>query len=357
LRNPATLEAPEVLTTSASAKVDVRDNATALALCGNQNENLKLMERRLGVRVGQRGTEFHLSGPSDAVAFSVRLLENLEEMIRAGRPVYREDVEQGIKVLGRGGAESLQEVMLGPVLKSSGNRQISPKSLNQKRYVDAIRSHDIVFGIGPAGTGKTYLAMAMAVAFLQERKVKRIVLARPAVEAGEKLGFLPGDLQEKVNPYLRPLYDALHDMMAAERAAQLVEQGVVEVAPLAFMRGRTLNDAFVILDEAQNTTVEQMKMFLTRLGYNSKAVITGDVTQVDLPTGKMSGLNHARSVLKKVEGIHFAEFADVDVVRHPLVQEVIRAYDKAELARLEAQVARETGTAAAQPAAAPVGGE
>ncbi|QSQ24953.1 PhoH family protein [Pyxidicoccus parkwayensis] len=363
MRNPATLESPEVLTTSASAKVDVRDNATALALCGNQNENLKLMERRLGIRVGQRGTEFHLSGPSDAVAFAVRLLENLEEMIRAGRPVYREDVEQGIKVLGRGGAESLQEVMLGPVLKSSGNRQISPKSLNQKRYVDAIRTHDIVFGIGPAGTGKTYLAMAMAVAFLQERKVKRIILARPAVEAGEKLGFLPGDLQEKVNPYLRPLYDALHDMMAAERAAHLLEEGVVEVAPLAFMRGRTLNDAFVILDEAQNTTVEQMKMFLTRLGYNSKAVITGDVTQVDLPTGKMSGLNHARSVLKKVEGIHFAEFAEVDVVRHPLVQEVIRAYDRAELAKLEAQVAREAAAlqassgAPAQPAAAPVSGE
>jgi phosphate starvation-inducible PhoH-like protein len=358
LRNPATLESPEVLTTSASAKVDVRDNATALALCGNQNENLKLMERRLGVRVGQRGTEFHLSGPSDAVAFAVRLLENLEEMIRAGRPVYREDVEQGIKVLGRGGAESLQEVMLGPVLKSSGNRQISPKSINQKRYVDAIRAHDIVFGIGPAGTGKTYLAMAMAVAFLQERKVKRIILARPAVEAGEKLGFLPGDLQEKVNPYLRPLYDALNDMMAAERAAQLLEQGVVEVAPLAFMRGRTLNDAFVILDEAQNTTVEQMKMFLTRLGYNSKAVITGDVTQVDLPTGKMSGLNHARSVLKKVEGIHFAEFSEVDVVRHPLVQEVIRAYDRAELAKLEAQLAREAAAGTPQPAAAaPVGSE
>lgn len=343
LRNPATLEAPAAVT--ASAKVDVRDNETALALCGNQNENLKLMERRLGVRVGQRGTEFHLSGPSDAVAFAVRLLENLEGMIRAGRPVYREDVEQGIKVLGRG-AESLQEVMLGPVLKSSGNRQIAPKSIAQKRYVDSIRAHDIVFGIGPAGTGKTYLAMAMAVAFLQERKVKRIILARPAVEAGEKLGFLPGDLQEKVNPYLRPLYDALHDMMAAERAAHLVEEGVVEVAPLAFMRGRTLNDAFVILDEAQNTTVEQMKMFLTRLGYNSKAVITGDVTQVDLPTGKLSGLSHARAVLKNIEGIHFSEFSDLDVVRHPLVQEVIRAYDKAEVAQKEAQAAREAASSA-----------
>jgi len=342
LRTPATVEAPASRPTS--AKVDVRDNDTAVALCGNQNENLKLIERRLGVRVGQRGTELHLSGPADAVAFAVRLVENLEEMIRAGRSIYREDVEQGIKVLGRGGAESLQEVMLGPVLKSSGNRQIAPKSIAQKRYVEAIRSHDIVFGIGPAGTGKTYLAMAMAVAFLQERKVKRIILARPAVEAGEKLGFLPGDLAEKVNPYLRPLYDALHDMMAGERAAALVEQGVIEVAPLAFMRGRTLNDAFVILDEAQNTTVEQMKMFLTRLGYNSKAVVTGDVTQVDLPIGKMSGLNHARAILRNIEGICFSEFSEVDVVRHPLVQEVIRAYDKFETAKAESskqQQARE----------------
>src|SRR6187401_3349429 len=231
LRDPATLEAPTVRPTS--AKVDVQDNETALALCGNQNENLKLMERRLGVRVGQRGTELHLSGPADAVAFVVRLVENLEEMIRAGGTVYREDVEQAIKVLGRGGAESLGEVMLGPVLKSTGNRQIAPKSIAQKRYVEAIRAHDIVFGIGPAGTGKTYLAMAMAVAALIDRKVKRIVLARPAVEAGEKLGFLPGDLAEKVNPYLRPLYDALHDMMEHERAAQLIEQGVIEVAPLA----------------------------------------------------------------------------------------------------------------------------
>jgi len=343
------VEAPAVSPTS--AKVDVRDNATTLALCGNQNENLKLMERRLGVRVGQRGTELHLSGPSDAVAFAVRLVENLEEVIRAGRPVYREDVEQAIKVLGRGGAESLQEVMLGPVLKSSGNKQIAPKSIAQKRYVDAIRAHDIVFGIGPAGTGKTYLAMAMAVSFLQERKVKRIVLARPAVEAGEKLGFLPGDLAEKVNPYLRPLYDALHDMMAVERATHLLEQGVVEVAPLAFMRGRTLNDSFVILDEAQNTTVEQMKMFLTRLGYNSKAVITGDVTQVDLPTGKTSGLFHARSILKNVEGTNISEFTEVDVVRHPLVQEVIRAYERFDAAQAAAKAAAQGQ--AAEPAAVP----
>jgi phosphate starvation-inducible PhoH-like protein len=347
LRTSATMEAPAVAPTS--AKVDVRDNTTAVALCGNQNENLKLMERRLGIRVGQRGTELHLSGPSDAVAFAVRLVENLEEMIRAGRTVFREDVEQAIKVLGRG-AESLQDVMLGAVLKSSNNRSVAPKSIAQKRYVDAIRAHDIVFGIGPAGTGKTYLAMAMAVAYLQERKVKRIILARPAVEAGEKLGFLPGDLAEKVNPYLRPLYDALNDMMSADRAASLVEQGVVEVAPLAFMRGRTLNDAFVILDEAQNTTVEQMKMFLTRLGYNSKAVITGDVTQVDLPVGKQSGLHHARAILKNIEGICFSEFTDVDVVRHPLVQEVIRAYDKSDAAKEQAaREAREQAHQAPRP--------
>ncbi|ATB32514.1 phosphate starvation protein PhoH [Melittangium boletus DSM 14713] len=339
LRNPATVEAQAVSPTS--AKVDVRDNATTLALCGNQNENLKLMERRLGVRVGQRGTELHLSGPADAVAFTVKLVENLEGIIRAGRPVYREDVEQAIKVLGRGGVESLQDVMLGPVLKSSTNKQIAPKSIAQKRYVDAIRANDIVFGIGPAGTGKTYLAMAMAVSFLQDRKVKRIVLARPAVEAGEKLGFLPGDLAEKVNPYLRPLYDALHDMMPVERANHFIEQGVVEVAPLAFMRGRTLNDSFVILDEAQNTTVEQMKMFLTRLGYNSKAVITGDVTQVDLPTGKTSGLHHARSILRNIEGINISEFSDVDVVRHPLVQEVIRAYDRFDAAQQAAKALRD----------------
>jgi len=358
LRNPATVEAQAAVSPT-SAKVDVRDNATTLALCGNQNENLKLMERRLGVRVGQRGTELHLSGPSDAVAFTVRLVENLEGMIRAGRPIYREDVEQAIKVLGRGGAESLQDVMNSPVLKSSGNKQIAPKSIAQKRYVDAIRAHDIVFGIGPAGTGKTYLAMAMAVAALQERKVKRIVLARPAVEAGEKLGFLPGDLAEKVNPYLRPLYDALHDMMAVERALHLIEQGVVEVAPLAFMRGRTLNDSFVILDEAQNTTIEQMKMFLTRLGYNSKAVITGDVTQVDLPVGKASGLHHARSILKNVEGICISEFTEVDVVRHPLVQEVIRAYDRYDAAQQAAKSLKEaeatvaSGTAPEVAAGAP----
>ncbi len=317
-----TVEKPELIST---AKVDLGDNDIARTLGGGQNENLKIIERRLGVRIGQRGTELHLSGSSEALAAAVKLVEQLGEMVRGGRALDRDDVEQAIKVLGQGSA-SLKEVFVNRVLMRSGNRQITPKSIAQKRYVDAIRAHDIVFAIGPAGTGKTYLAMAMAVAALQERQCRRIILARPAVEAGEKLGFLPGDLAEKINPYLRPLYDALNDMMDAGRAAQLLEQGTVEVAPLAFMRGRTLNDAFVILDEAQNTTIEQMKMFLTRLGFNSKAVVTGDVTQVDLPIGKMSGLTHASEILHSIEGIAFSRFTEVDVVRHPLVQEVIRAY-------------------------------
>ncbi|MGO9829941.1 MAG: PhoH family protein [Myxococcaceae bacterium] len=335
---------------ASTAKLELRDSDVALALGGHQGENLKVLERRLGVRVGQRGTELHLSGPAEAVGFATRLLEQLERAVRAGRPVYREDVEQAIKVLGReGDVEDLEDLYSGAVLGRSG-RQVVPKSMTQKRYLEAIRTHDIVFGIGPAGTGKTYLAMAMAVAALQERKVKRIILARPAVEAGEKLGFLPGDLAEKVNPYLRPLYDALNDMMEAARATQLVEQGTVEVAPLAFMRGRTLNDAFVILDEAQNTTVEQMKMFLTRLGFHSKAVITGDVTQVDLPAGRPSGLSHAQTLLADVPGIAFTYFSEVDVVRHPLVQAVIRAYAKDE-AEAQARKAEESPLGGDGPAA------
>ena len=312
-----------------TARVDLRDNDVALGVSGNHAENLKAIERRLGVRVGQRGTELHLSGPADAVASAVRLVEQLETIHRAGQPVGREDVEQGLKMLGRGASpeQGLDSLVLGPVLSRAG-RHVAPKSLAQKRYVDAIRRYDIVFGIGPAGTGKTYLAMAMAVAALQARSVKRIILARPAVEAGEKLGFLPGDLAEKVNPYLRPLYDALHDMMDFERAQQLIEKGIIEVAPLAFMRGRTLNDSFVILDEAQNTTSEQMKMFLTRLGFGSKAVITGDVTQIDLPTGRMSGLVEAMKVVNAVEGISFIYFDERDVVRHKLVQQIVKAYEQ-----------------------------
>jgi phosphate starvation-inducible PhoH-like protein len=308
--------------------VELPDNDVARELAGAQNENLKLVERRLGVRVGQRGADLHLSGPDEAVGFAVKIFEELSRQLQAGRPVFAEDVEQTIKVLGHAGENGMKELTQSPVLTRAGGKQIAPKSLGQKKYVDLIRTHDVVFGIGPAGTGKTYLAMAMAVSALLERKVKRIVLARPAVEAGEKLGFLPGDLAEKVDPYLRPLYDALHDMMEHERATQLIEQGVIEVAPLAFMRGRTLHDAFAILDEAQNTTVEQMKMFLTRLGFHSKAVITGDVTQIDLPQGRESGLVQVQRVLKGVEGIAFCDLEDTDVVRHPLVQEIVKAYAK-----------------------------
>ncbi|MGI5865614.1 MAG: PhoH family protein, partial [Myxococcales bacterium] len=322
------------------ARVEFDDNDLVRTLCGGHNENLRLIERRLGVSVGQRGSNLLVAGEPSAVGFADRLLRELYGLLCAGYRLYPEDIEQAIKVLSGDSAASLKEIFLDTVFVSSRRRAVAPKGLAQKRYVEAIRSHDIVFGIGPAGTGKTYLAMAMAAAALVERKVKRLILTRPAVEAGEKLGFLPGDIAEKVNPYLRPLYDALHDMMELERVTDLIERGTIEVAPLAFMRGRTLNDSFVILDEAQNTTPEQMKMFLTRLGFGSKAVITGDVTQIDLPTGKPSGLVEARRILGHIEGIRICQFTELDVVRHPLVQEIVRAYDgweqeKAERAREE----------------------
>jgi phosphate starvation-inducible PhoH-like protein len=312
-----------------SVHLQLEDPDLARKLGGAQSENLKLIERRLGVRVGQRGTELHVSGSDEAVSVAVRLIDALTTMLKSGRALYPDDVEQAVKLLGRSGEEGAAMLQLPPVLTHRG-KHIAPRSVAQRRYLELIRGGDVVFGVGPAGTGKTYLAMAMAVSALLERKVKRVVLARPAVEAGEKLGFLPGDLAEKVNPYLRPLYDALHDMMDSDRAQALIEQGVIEVAPLAFMRGRTLSDCFAILDEAQNTTIEQMKMFLTRIGAHSKAVVTGDVTQIDLPAGRPSGLVHARRILEGVEGISFAEFTEVDVVRHPVVQEVIKAYERAE---------------------------
>lgn len=241
-----------------------------------------------------------------------------------------EDIRFAVTAIAEGEAISLKELFTTNIPVSSKRRFIIPKTENQKRYLDSIREYDIVFGIGPAGTGKTYLAMAMAVNALLKKQISRIVLARPAIEAGEKLGFLPGDIQEKVNPYLRPLYDALYDMMEAEKALKLIERGVIEIAPLAFMRGRTLNDAFVILDEAQNTTAEQMKMFLTRLGFNSKAVITGDVTQIDLPTGRPSGLVEVIRILDGIDGITFVNFSERDVVRHRLVQAIIKAYERHE---------------------------
>ena len=255
------------------------------------------------------------------------MLIQLANLIRSNYQVYPSDIEYAIRILSDNPETDLKKVFKDEILISSKKKLIAPKSINQKRYIESIRRYDIVFGIGPAGTGKTYLAMAMAISLLIKKQIDRIILTRPAVEAGEKLGFLPGDIYEKVNPYLRPLYDALHDMLDFETASRLLEQGVIEVAPLAFMRGRTLNDAFVILDEAQNATHEQMKMFLTRLGFSSKAVITGDITQTDLPQGKVSGLQRAIEILKGIKGIEFVYFSKDDVVRHPLVQEIIEAYD------------------------------
>jgi phosphate starvation-inducible PhoH-like protein len=274
-----------------------------------------------------RGHQVTLEGPEPELQLARRVLSELYDLLTTGYPVLPQDVQYAVKILQDKDSASVKDIFLDTVYISAMKRRISPKSLNQKRYIEAIRTRDIVFGIGPAGTGKTYLAMAMVVAALMNHQFIRIVLARPAVEAGEKLGFLPGDLYEKVNPYLRPLYDALHDMMDFEKATRMVQRGIIEVAPLAFMRGRTLNDSFVILDEAQNTTSEQMMMFLTRLGFGAKAVITGDVTQIDLPAGVVSGLVEARDLLKGVEGIAFVHFTERDVVRHPLVQDIIRAYE------------------------------
>jgi len=310
-------------------RLTLEDNRVALALYGERNANLKLIERETGAQLHTRGNELTIVGPEDGVAVARSLVEQLYSLARGGTPISPEDIGRAAVALRADRGVDLKNVFHDTILVAGRARPIAPKGLAQKRYVDAIRAHDIVFGIGPAGTGKTYLAMALAVRALMEKQVKRIVLTRPAVEAGERLGFLPGSMEEKVSPYLRPLYDALHDMMDFEKADQLVARGLIEVAPIAFMRGRTLNDAFVILDEAQNTTSEQMKMFLTRLGFESKAVITGDVTQIDLPDNRRSGLTEAINLLSGVQGIAFRYFTEVDVVRHPLVQQIIKAYDAA----------------------------
>ena len=311
----------------ATAQLTFEDNALAQSLYGEQGKHLKIVNRSLGVKTQARGNQVTVDGPEASVRLAQRVLLELYELLHSGYPVLAQDVQYTIRILQDKESASVKDIFLDTVYISAMKRRISPKSLNQKRYIEAMRTHDIVFGVGPAGTGKTYLAMAMAVAALMNQEFIRIVLTRPAVEAGEKLGFLPGDLAEKVNPYLRPLYDAMHDMMDFEKATRLVQRGIIEVAPLAFMRGRTLNDSFVILDEAQNTTSEQMMMFLTRLGFGSKAVITGDVTQIDLPSAATSGLVEAKELLRGVEGIGFIHFSDRDVVRHPLVQDIIRAYD------------------------------
>jgi phosphate starvation-inducible PhoH-like protein len=307
-------------------KVAVPDEG-AEALFGNYDENLKHLEGLFNVRIRTSGQELIVEGDAADAARAERVLDQLASLIRGGYRLARGDVKTAAQLVAQDETVELADYFLRGGAKTAGRRQVLPKSVNQRRYLEAIEGHDIVFGIGPAGTGKTYLAMAQAVAYLLAKKVNRIILARPAVEAGEKLGFLPGDLQEKVNPYLRPLYDALYDMLDVERAERLVERGTVEVAPIAFMRGRTLNDAFVILDEAQNTTSEQMKMFLTRLGFGSKAVVTGDITQIDLPTGRASGLVEAVKVVRDIEGIAFIHFDEKDVVRHQLVQQSVKAYE------------------------------
>jgi phosphate starvation-inducible PhoH-like protein len=312
---------------TASSELEVDDTHVLLALCGPRNDRLRILEKEAGVEVGLRGNKIFLQGEAVRVALAERFLAEAASLLKQGVAVPSSDIARAVGLLKTDPDARLRDMFDDVVTVAAGRKAIGPRSLAQKKYVEAIRSFDLTFGIGPAGTGKTYLAMACAVAALNERRVKRIVLTRPAVEAGEKLGFLPGDLAEKVNPYLRPLYDALNDMMDIDKAQGLITRGHIEVAPLAFMRGRTLNDSFVILDEAQNTTSEQMRMFLTRLGYNSKAVVTGDVTQVDLPEGRSSGLAEARELLEGVEGLAFCHFTEVDVVRHPLVQKIIVRYE------------------------------
>src|SRR5436190_23850846 len=296
-------------------------------LFGSYDENLKHLESVFNVRIRTHGHELLVEGDSPDLDKVDRVVGQLSSLMRDGYKLSNADVKTASDLVAQNGSVDLRDHFLKGSLTPGGKRRVAPKTVNQRKYLDAIDQNDIVFGIGPAGTGKTYLAMAQAVAFLVAKKVSRIILARPAVEAGEKLGFLPGDLQEKVNPYLRPLYDALYDMLEIEKVERYIERGTIEIAPIAFMRGRTLNDSFVILDEAQNTTTEQMKMFLTRIGFGTKAAITGDITQIDLPYGRTSGLVEAIRVVGGIEGIAFVRFDERDVVRHKLVREIVMAYD------------------------------
>jgi phosphate starvation-inducible PhoH-like protein len=319
------------------------DNHTAAALYGEGDRTLRILEKELGIDARARGNEVRLVGPTLEVGLARKVLEELYGVLRSGNPVHARDVRQAVRMVTAQPEVDLANVYEDVLEAVGSRRRITAKNLAQRGYIDAMRKRDLVIASGPAGTGKTYLAMAVAVAALNRHEVSRVVLTRPAVEAGEKLGFLPGSMAEKVNPYLRPLYDALNDMMPFEKATRLMDRGVIEVAPLAFMRGRTLNDSFVILDEAQNTTSEQMKMFLTRLGFDAKAVITGDTTQIDLPTDKRSGLVEAIEILRGVEGIGFVEFTKEDVVRHPLVQSIIDAYERAHRAGDERRPEPEAG--------------
>ncbi|WP_327584409.1 PhoH family protein [Nonomuraea sp. NBC_00507] len=308
------------------AKVLIPDEYPMVSLLGSRDELLRVIEGAFRADIHVRGNEITVTGSPDESGTVVRLFEELVEVLRSGGELTPDAVERSIAML-RMTSDRPAEVLSLDILSSRG-RTIRPKTVNQKRYVDAIDKHTVVFGIGPAGTGKTYLAMAKAVRALQEKRVNRIILTRPAVEAGERLGFLPGTLYEKIDPYLRPLYDALHDMLDPDSIPKLMANGTIEVAPLAYMRGRTLNDAFIILDEAQNSSAEQMKMFLTRLGFNSKIVVTGDVTQVDLPSGTVSGLRVVQEILDGINDIHFSRLTSADVVRHKLVSEIVDAYGR-----------------------------
>src|SRR3954449_2781937 len=313
------------------------DDEGTHTLFGNHDENLRMLEDEFKVKISSRGGEIFVTGAPDNVAPVEKLLAQMQELIEQGYPLKRSDIHTGMRVLQDRPEASIVDFFTDDAVQASVRRVVTPRNVAQKMYLQSIQDNDITFGIGPAGTGKTFLAVAAAAGALADKSVKRIVLCRPAVEAGERLGFLPGDIAEKVNPYLRPLYDSLYDIIGYDKVDKLMEKNIIEIAPLAFMRGRTLNDSFIILDEAQNTTPEQMKMFLTRLGFSSRAVVTGDVTQVDLPEGKKSGLREARNILQGVEGIKFFEFGDRDVVRHPLVAKIVVAYDRIERERNEVQ--------------------
>jgi phosphate starvation-inducible PhoH-like protein len=320
------------------------DEQGAHTLFGNHDENLRMLEEAFDVKISSRGNEIFVKGAAENVAPVEKLLAQMQELIGQGYPIRKSDVSTGARVLRDKPDTNLVDFFTDDAVGAAVRRVVTPRNLAQKLYLQSMQDFDITFGIGPAGTGKTFLAVAAGAAAMNEKSIKRIILCRPAVEAGERLGFLPGDIAEKVNPYLRPLYDSLYDIIGFEKVEKLIERSIIEIAPLAFMRGRTLNDAFIILDEAQNTTPEQMKMFLTRLGFGSKAVVTGDVTQVDLPEGKKSGLRAARKILENVEGIRFFDFTDKDVVRHPLVSKIVTAYDRSDRekkAQLDAQEAQQ----------------